>query len=80
MPRSSWIAERDERDEVAAQFRVALPATIQFVISDRGVHVMAHAFTTIASGAAFIHVPIAMQVSIALERAAPPPVECTAGA
>lgn len=44
---------------VVAALRVLLPANLQFLISDRGVHFTANAFRELAQTAAFIHVPIA---------------------
>jgi transposase InsO family protein len=46
-------------EQVVAQLRTVLPASVQFVVSDRGTHFMAHAFAQFAQDADFIHVPIA---------------------
>jgi transposase InsO family protein len=46
-------------EQVVAQLRMVLPPAVQFVISDRGTHFMAHAFAQFAQDAGFIHVPIA---------------------
>jgi len=44
---------------IVEALRTLLPAELQFVISDRGVHFTAHAFKELARTAAFIHVEIA---------------------
>lgn len=46
-------------EQVVAQLGTVLPASVQFVVSDRGTHFMAHAFAQFAQDADFIHVPIA---------------------
>ncbi len=46
-------------EQVVAQLGTVLPASVQFVVSDRGTHFMAYAFAQFAQDADFIHVPIA---------------------
>jgi transposase InsO family protein len=46
-------------DMVVAALRVLLPANLQFLISDRGIHFTADVFTQLAKDAKFVHVVIA---------------------
>jgi hypothetical protein len=46
-------------EQVVTQLRTLLPLEVQFVVSDRGTHVTAHAFAQLAQDLSFIHVPIA---------------------
>ena len=45
-------------DQVVAALRQQLPASIAFVVSDRGVHFTAHAFQAFARQQGLVHVPI----------------------
>ena len=44
---------------IVAALRVLLPANLQFLISDRGIHFTAKVFQQLAADAAFVHVVIA---------------------
>lgn len=46
-------------DQVVSQLRALLPASVQFVVSDRGTHFTAHTFAQFAQDAGFLQVPIA---------------------
>ena len=45
-------------DQVVAALGPQLPSVVAFVVSDRGVHVTAHAFRVFAQQQGFVHVPI----------------------